>query len=193
MPAGGSVAYTTPALERDVVTFGDASLDLWIASTTAAGDLEATLTEVRPDGQETFVQRGWLRMANRRLDRRASTRTRPVQTHREVDARPLVPGQPTFARLAIQPVSHVFRQGSSIRVTIEAPSSFTGLWGFDYDTTPSTLSVLHDAAHRSKLVLGILPDERALAPLPDCNTVLLQFCRPSPFSVPGGTLTMPSL
>ena len=31
-------------------------------------DLQATITEVRPDGKETFVQNGWLRANERKLD-----------------------------------------------------------------------------------------------------------------------------
>ena len=86
VPPGGSVAYTSPPLRKDMVVAGPASLDVWLASTATDTDLEATVTEVRPDGQETYVQRGWLRASHRKLDPARSTRLRPTQTHLRGDA-----------------------------------------------------------------------------------------------------------
>ena len=43
-------------------------VDLWVKSTEANTDLQVSLTEVRPDGQEMYVQDGWLRASNRKLD-----------------------------------------------------------------------------------------------------------------------------
>src|SRR5581483_7833252 len=67
---GGYVSYTTPPLKHDLVVAGPASLDLWLSSTASDTDLQATITEVRPDGQEEYVQRGWLRASHRKLDPR---------------------------------------------------------------------------------------------------------------------------
>ena len=36
-------------------------------------DIQATLTEVRPDGKETHVQNGWLRASHRAINKKAST------------------------------------------------------------------------------------------------------------------------
>ena len=73
VPPGGAVAYTSAPLGRDLVVGGPGSLDLWLSSTATDTDLQATVTEVRSDGQEVYVQRGWLRASQRKLDRRAST------------------------------------------------------------------------------------------------------------------------
>ena len=43
-------------------------MQLWIKSSTPNVDLQVTVTEVRPDGKETFVQNGWLRASERKLD-----------------------------------------------------------------------------------------------------------------------------
>jgi uncharacterized protein len=182
VPPGGAVAYTSAALAKDKVVLGPASLDLWLASTATDTDIQATITEVRPDGQEVYVQRGWLRASQRKLDPALSTAVRPYQTHRRADAQPLVPGQPTDMRVEIFPFAHAFRKGSRIRVWIEAPTEHTGLWAFTFTPQPATDTVLHDAAHPSRLVLGVLPGQVAQAPLPACDTLRNQPCRTDPLA-----------
>ena len=53
-------------------------------------DLQATISEVRPDGKETFVQNGWVRANERKLDAAKSTRARagpqPARGGRRADA-----------------------------------------------------------------------------------------------------------
>jgi predicted acyl esterase len=180
VPPGGSVAYTSPRLRRDILVAGPASLDVWLSSTATDTDLEATVTEVRPDGQETYVQRGWLRASHRKLDRALSTPLRPYPTNLRRDARPLVPGQPTLMRLEVFPFAHAFRRGSRLRVWIEAPTGHTGFWAFQPTPDPATNTVLHDAAHPSRLVVGVVPGAIAHAPLPACDTLRNQPCRPDP-------------
>ena len=50
----------------------------WVRSSTPNVDLQATISEVRPDGKETFVQGGWLRANERKLDAAKSTPLEPV-------------------------------------------------------------------------------------------------------------------
>ena len=57
-----------------------ASVDLWLRSTAPDTDLEVTLTELRPDGQERYVQSGWLRASHRKLDPAMTTKLRPWHT-----------------------------------------------------------------------------------------------------------------
>jgi putative CocE/NonD family hydrolase len=180
VPPGGSVAYTSPPLKRDMVLAGPASLDLWLASTATDTDLEATVTEVRPDGQETYVQRGWLRASHRKLDPGLSTRLRPYQTHLREDAKPLVAGRPTHMRLEVFPFAHAFRKGSRLRIWIEAPTGHTGFWAFEPVPDPATNTVFHNAGHPSRLVVGVVPGAVAHAPLPACDTLRNQPCRRDP-------------
>src|SRR5205807_7937327 len=114
----GALAYTTPKLAHAVELLGPASVDLWLKSTAADTNLQATITEVRPDGQEVYVGRGWLRASQRKLDRRASTPTMPVQTDLRSDVQALAPGKPTFVRFAVFPFDYVFRAGSRFRLVI---------------------------------------------------------------------------
>jgi putative CocE/NonD family hydrolase len=186
VPPGGSVAYTSAPMKRDMVLAGPASLNLWLKSTASDTDLQATVTEVRPDGEETYIQRGWLRASHRKLDRKLSTALRPYQTHLRADSTPMTPGEPTYMRLEVFPFAHAFRKGSRLRVWIEAPTSHTGFWAFEPLLTPATNTVLHDPAHPSRLVVGVVPGETAHAPLPVCDTLRNQPCRTDPLASSAG-------
>ena len=59
---------TRPRRSRnDATVIGNASVDLWLKSTAPDTDLQVTITEVRPDGKEMYVQNGWLRASHRAL------------------------------------------------------------------------------------------------------------------------------
>ena len=176
----GAVAYTTPKLARTVELLGPASVDLWLSSTATDTNLQATITEVRPDGQEVYVARGWLTASQRKLDPGASTPTMPVQTHLQSDVQPLESGTPTFMRFAVFPFDHVFRAGSQLRLIIDTPSQ-TGGWNFEPLANAGVNDILHDAAHPSKLVFGRVSGAKAPAGYPACDTLLNQPCRPDAF------------
>jgi hypothetical protein len=178
VPSGGSIAYTTPALSRDLDIVGPSSLDLWLSSTAANTDLQVTVTEVRPDGQEQYIQRGWLRMSKRKLGP-GSTATWPRPTYQKADVQKLARGVPTYARIAVYPFEHVFRAGSSIRISVEAPVSITGDFGFLFNPRPATNTIWHDRTHRSRWVFDTLPVTTPIPPLPACDSVLEEPCRAS--------------
>jgi hypothetical protein len=191
-PPGASVSYTTPPLSRDAEFFGSGSADVWLSSTAPDTDLQITLTEVRPDGQEVYVARGWLRASHRALDPARSTALAPYHTDQQADARDLVLGRPTYARVQLWPFDYVFRKGSSIRLWIDAPTGETGGWSFNYTKTPAVNSIYADAQHPSAIALGYLPGGRAQAPLPTCDTLLNQPCRRNLTPAPSGTMTIPT-
>ena len=109
------------ARPRTLVIAGPSSLDLYLKSSARDTDLQVTLSEVRPDGNETYVQNGWLRASHRKLDpqalHRRSTRSRRTssRTPRRCQA-----ARCTLVRVPIYPVAHAFRAGSRIRVTVQA-------------------------------------------------------------------------
>jgi hypothetical protein len=67
-PAGTSFAYATEALEADTTVLGSGAVDVWVRSSKPNVDLEVTISEIRPDGKESFVQGGWMRGDARVLD-----------------------------------------------------------------------------------------------------------------------------
>lgn len=176
----GSLAYTTAPLTRDLLTYGTASADIWLTTFLSPDtDLQVTVTEVRPDGQEVFVQRGWLRMSARKLDEARSTPLRPWLLDTPDAIQPMLPNVPALGRMEIPPFSHAFRKGSQLRIWIDAPSR-TGGYGFNYFSIASRNSVLHDEAHPSQLVVGELTGVDIPSALPACDTLLKQPCRPDP-------------
>lgn len=192
VPEGSWLAFTTPALDSDVEFFGPASANIWLSSTAPDTDLQVTLTEVTPDGDERYVIRGWLRMSHRALDKKCSTKLRPFHPHTRAASLPLAPNEPVLGRVEIFPFNHVFRAGSHIRLLIEAPTGETGGWSFDYLKTPGVNTVHLDKRYTSSLVLGRVPGGRALAPAPECDGVRNQPCRANPIPVPNGSVDLSS-
>jgi predicted acyl esterase len=179
LPAANAVAYATAPLDRDTTIVGNGSVDLWLRSTEIDTDVQVTLTEIRPDGLETYVQSGWLRASHRKLARKGNTRIDVVQTHLEADVEPLVPGEFTKMRVAIFPVAHTFRAGSRIRISIEAPGGDRTRWAFDtYDTNGTVVNdVAHSRAMASRLVLPVVRTEPVPVGLPPCPGLRGQPCR----------------
>jgi predicted acyl esterase len=178
---GTEVTYTTPRLAHDVEFLGSGSANLWLSSTSVDTTIQVMISELRPDGQEQYVENGWLRLSQRKLDADASTVLRPVQTHLQSDVQLLESGVPVFSRTQIEPFDHVFRRGSAIRVSIDVPStSLVGLPGV------ATNTVEHTPAMPSAIVLGNLPGGRAHTPLPPCGALLTQPCRATTGTAPAG-------
>ncbi len=57
-PAGTALSYVSAPLTRNTTVIGAGSVMAWIRASVPSVDLQVTLTEVRPDGKETFVQNG---------------------------------------------------------------------------------------------------------------------------------------
>lgn len=190
----GSAIYTTPPLAADAEFFGPASVDFWLSSSTATdADVQITLSESRPDGQEQYLARGWLRMSHRALDPTKSTVLRPFLTDLPSDAAPLASGQATAARLELWPFDHVFRKGSSIRIAFDTPAvRQASSSGFISLQTPTQNTILHDGLHISSVVLPLLPGFGAQAAIPACGSVSQEPCRTNMGAVPSGLLTIPT-
>ena len=178
-PPGSALAATSEPFAKDTPLLGPASADLWITATAPNVDLQVTLTEIRPDGQEVFVNQGWLRGDQRALDR-SSTELLPVQTHEAADVRPFSATEPSLARVEVFPFGHVVREGSRLRLWVEAPTALPQLEAFALDPTPAAVTVWRDAAHPSSLVLpeasGVKVPAEARSQ-PTCGAALRQPCR----------------
>jgi hypothetical protein len=136
-----------------------------------------TISEVRPDGKETYVQNGWLRASHRKLDPNRATALHPVHTDLRTDAAPLPADQFTPVRVELFPFAHAFRAGSRLRVTIEAPGGDRPFWGFDTLGGTPTNSIGRSAGLPSSIVLPVLAGVDVPTPLPACPGLRGQPCR----------------
>jgi predicted acyl esterase len=177
--AGTALAYETAPLASDVTAIGNASVDLWLKSTAPDTDLQVTLTEVRPDGQEVYVQNGWLRASNRALGADA-TELRPTHPLTEEAVQTLPSDEYSETRVEVFPFAHVFRKGSRIRVIIDAPGASRPSWSFEafpkVGDQVNTVGWGSDAA--SRIVLPVVPGVEVAAGLPACPGLRGQPCRP---------------
>lgn len=179
LPAGAAAAWATPPLDAPVTILGPGSVDLWLRSSAEDTDLQVTLSEVRPDGLETYVQSGWLRASHRALDEKASSELDPRSTHLEADAAPLPAGVFTLVRVGIFPVAHVFRADSRIRLSVEAPGGDRTIWSFETPPTGGAVEneVSHTAAQPSRVVLPVVAGVTPPPALPPCPGLRGQPCR----------------
>ncbi|HEY5431692.1 MAG TPA: CocE/NonD family hydrolase [Solirubrobacteraceae bacterium] len=178
-PAGTAASYVSAPLSADTVVIGGGAVQLWLKASTPSVDLQVTVSEVRPDGHETFVQNGWLRASERTLDPAQSTLLEPVLSLRRADAAPLPAGRYTEVTVPLYYEGHAYRRGSRIRVTIEAPGGDQPVWGFA-ETNPrgtATVTIAHSATMPSRLILPVVPGVSVPTGLPPCPGLRGEPCR----------------
>ena len=173
---GKGVGFVSGALAKDTVIAGPSSLDLYLRSSKGDTDIQASISEVRPDGNETYVQSGWLRASHRKLDPKRSTVLDPYPTHLAKDGKRIPKKGWTKVRVPIMPVVHAFRAGSKIRITLSATGGDRSAWEFDTidkGNTKNTISIGGPLA--SKLVLPVMKGTTAQGtPLPDPTALRAQ-------------------
>lgn len=156
VPGHAGVSFVTAPQARDAVVIGQGAVALKLHSSAPVTDLQATISEVRPDGKETFVASGLLRA---RVGHQA-------------------PGQFTDVAIPLDPIGYAFRAGSRLRVTITAPGGDRTSWRF---ATPANggqvVDTLALGTGGSALVLPVVDGQRAGTPLPSCVGVRGQPCR----------------
>jgi predicted acyl esterase len=178
-PRGSAVSYLTRPLDEDTGVVGAGAVRVWVRSSKPNVDLQATLTEVRPDGKETFVQNGWVRANMRKLDPQKSTPLEPVLSLRERDVSPMPPDRFVKVTIPLYYEGHVYRAGSRIRVIISAPNGDQPVWSFS-KTEPkgrAKVSIAYSDRKPSRLTLRVVPRVNVESGLPPCPGLRGQPCR----------------
>ncbi|MFO0746888.1 MAG: CocE/NonD family hydrolase [Myxococcota bacterium] len=179
-PEGKSLSYLTPPLGEDMVMAGPGWAELWISSDADDVDVQVTISEVRPDGEEALVQNGWLRVGHRVVDEDASTLNRVAYTFAEDDYAALGQDEVVHTKIEIPSVAHAFRKGSRLRLVIATPGRNHGTWEFDnpdYGDTPPSHYIHRGGATPSKIRLS-LTDVTVPSEYPACPGLRGQPCRP---------------
>jgi hypothetical protein len=178
-PAGSAVSYLTSPLSTNTAVIGAGAVHAWVRSSTSNVDLQATITEVRPDGKETFVQNGWVRANERKLDPRKSTLLEPVLSLRQSAVSPLPRKRFVEVTIPLYYEGHAYRAGSRIRVTISAPNGTQPIWSFG-QTSPTghaTVAVAFSRRMPSRLILPVVPGVSVPTGVPPCPGLRGEPCR----------------
>ncbi len=185
-PPGSAVSYVSSQLKTNTTVIGAGAVHLWVRSSTRDVDLQATISEVRPDGKETFVQNGWIRASERKLSqgthnlfKRRSTLLEPIPDERASSVRPMPRGEFVKIVIPLYYEGHVYRAGSRIRVTIAAPNGSQPVWSFS-ETRPAgtaRVSIAFSKRMPSSLILPVIPGVSVPTGLPPCPSLRNEPCR----------------
>jgi hypothetical protein len=86
----------------------------------------------------------------------------------------------TKVRLALFPFAQPFRQGSRLRIAVDVPGGARPLCAFDTIDGGERVYIATDKAHRSRLVLPVVPGVTVPAKAPPCASLRSQPCRTYP-------------
>ena len=185
-PSGTAVSYLTSPLTSNTTVIGAGALYLWVRSSTPDVDLQATISEVDPSGNEVFVQNGYLRASERKLATgshtifaQPSSLLEPIPSMRSADAQPMPAGKFVQVAIPLYYEGHVYRAGSRIRVTIAAPNGAQPVWAFAQTVPTGTaqVSIALSPSMPSNLVLPVVPGISPPAGFPPCPSLRNEPCR----------------
>ncbi len=176
---GNALSYVSKPLAEDTTVLGNGYVRAWVRSSKSNVDLQATVTEVRPDELETFVQGGWLRGNMRKLDKEKSTKLSPVLSLRKSDVQPLPDDRFVKVTIPLYYQGHSYRAGSRIRVLISAVGGDQPIWAFAKARPKGTadVDVAFGKSQKSKLVLPTVPGMEVPDELPPCPGLRGEPCR----------------
>jgi uncharacterized protein len=186
-PAGDAVAWVSAPLKEDTTAIGGGAVTVWLKSSTPDVDLLATVSEVRPDGNETFVQNGYLRASERKLAKskknilaQKPTVLQPIPTMLASDEQPMPSDEYVPVTIPLYFEGHAYRAGSSIRVMISAPNGSQPIWSFAHtepESGTANESVAFSPTMPSSVTLPIVPGVSVPTELPPCPSLRNEPCR----------------
>ncbi len=185
---GTAVSYVTTPLKTNTTVIGAGAVHVWVRSSAPDVDLQATVSEVRPDGKETFVQNGWIRASERKLAtgsddlfKQRSTLLEPIPNETAASVRPMPRHRFVEVVIPLYYEGHAYRAGSRIRVTIAAPNGTQPIWSFSHakPTSGTTrVSIAFSKRMPSSLILPVVPGVGVPSGLPPCPSLRNEPCRP---------------
>ena len=117
--ASKSMAFTGPELAEDIEITGIATLWLEMATTTPAGAIHATLEEVKPNGDATYLSEGWLDLRHRKISECPRPHDGPAyHSQGEADLQDVVPGERMTVPVEMYPISVKVTSGNRLRLVV---------------------------------------------------------------------------
>jgi hypothetical protein len=185
-PSGTAVSYVSPPLAANTTVIGAGAVHVWVRTAAKSVDLQATVSEVRPDGNETFVQNGWIRTNERKLARTAnnlfkqpSTLLEPIPSETAADVTSMPKRKFVEVVIPLYYEGHAYRAGSRIRLTISAPNGTQPIWAFAQTSPkrPTKVSIEFSPKMPSSLILPVVPGVSIPSGLPPCPSLRNEPCR----------------
>jgi uncharacterized protein len=186
-PAGSAASYLSEPLTENAVAVGAGAIQLWVESSTPDVDLQATVSEVDPEGNETFVQTGWMRASERALAKtgtnnifkQAPTQLEPIPTFK--NNTPIPAGKFVKVTIPLYFEGHAYRAGSRVRLTIAGPNGTQPIWS-TYSPQPESgtaqVSLEFSSSKQANLALPIVPGVSVPTAQPACPSLRNEPCRP---------------
>lgn len=151
------LTYTTPAFTRNVEISGPITLRVFARSTAPDFLWVVRVTDVRPDGTSVWMANQVLRASMRRVDEANSVRNADgdiVMPWYSFDAtQPLQSGDVEEYLIDAGQTANVFQKGHRLRVDLIGVGSSTE----DAPLVPGIVTVYHDAAQPSSILLPVIP------------------------------------
>jgi uncharacterized protein len=155
------IVYQTATLDHDLSIAGPFTADLWVSISTTDADFVVKLIDVLPDGQPGHPCRDTALAGYQMLVRGDIFRGRYRKSFSSPEA--FVPGEPTEVKFGLNDVAHTFKKGHRVMVQVQSswfpladrnPQQFINIYqAKDSDFLPADITVWHDAAHPSRIVL----------------------------------------
>lgn len=164
-----ALRYRIAAEDEPRVIAGPLAADLFIASTATDFDLFVQVSDVRPDGSLTPLQKGFLKASHQALEESKTLYNdegdivRPY--HRHTNPTWVTPGEVAEYNVEIWPIVHVLQPGHQLQVEITTPPPTDGTWGYEVQEQRGLNLVHRDTAHPSSVMVPFA-DWTSDAPIP---------------------------
>jgi len=159
------VEFKTPPMVESTEICGPIVLNLFGSTTDTEVFWFVSLWDLKPDGEEELLTRGWLRGSQRRLNPAAAKPWQPIHLHTERE--PLMAKSIYEFNIEIRPYAILLPPGHRLKLKIkgaddETPKTFIDHLGQGqiWRQTASHVTVYHNAEYPSHLLLPITGGNR---------------------------------
>jgi putative CocE/NonD family hydrolase len=157
-----SLSYDLP-IKSALHILGPITARVWVSSQGGRDSLiTARVEDVSPSGAATQMSAGWDAISLRALDRRKTVyddglMTRPFHPFTQASALPVPSGKPVQVDVEIYPTGWDLPAGHKLRLTLQEADAphLTASLPMAANSIGATLSVYHDRAHESQLVIPV--------------------------------------
>ena len=148
------ITYTTEILKEDLKIVGHPIMDMWISSTSDDGDFFVFLEDVDESGEGTYITDGKLRASLRNVSVPPyDFLGLPWHRCNKADEHKLIPGKPYRLQIDLMPMSHLFRKGHRIRVTVTCACKKIY---FIEEEQPPTVTIHRGSVYTSYISLPVI-------------------------------------